>query len=337
MPPHVAAISAKTEDQRWLEGGVILIGRPALKEYLAGLRAGWRNGVGAWEWEKDIEKEIEWDGVFQSWQKPEPAPEPEAPSAPAQPQGRASIFRRAPPVNPAGNLTTAGGPATVAAAAKIPEQMHMPPNPLPPHPPLLLVPWTNYLGFKQIPYMIYNFFTERHRVREGAEAAYALITNQVRAFEPPLSPSESLEASSPELARELPPDTDFGLESESFYKNDYNKVPARQATQRAQYYKTLSERLTAARQFARGEREMTDEEKRSDKPIVTEDDLKAERRKRELRWHGGREGWEIVRPQAPVAWDPMWAGWLKVFDARTADELADAERKRMAAMEGEKK
>ncbi|CAK9786472.1 hypothetical protein CC85DRAFT_267135 [Cutaneotrichosporon oleaginosum] len=320
VPPQVAALSAKSEDQRWLEGGVVLVGRPALKEYLAGLRAGWRNGVDAWTWEKEIEDQLEWDTVFQTWVEPTPTPEGVDPAvAPAPAAARTSLFRRAPPAP-----TAAVGPG-----AAVPPHLHAPPSPLPPHPPLLLVPWTNYLGFAQIPYMIYNFFTERHRVREGAEAAYALITNQTRAFE---GPSKSTDADA-HLAPELPADTDFGADTERFYKKDYENVPARQAKQRQDYYRTLAERLESARQFARGERELTDEEKATDKPVVTEDDLRAERRKRELRWRGGREGWEIVRPSTPVAWDDAWAGWLRVFDARTADEIAEAERKRTAAME----
>jgi import inner membrane translocase subunit TIM54 len=319
VPPQVAALSAKSEDQRWLEGGVVLLGRPALKEYLAGLRAGWRNGVDAWTWEKEIEDQIEWDTVFQTWVPPtEGETDPAVTPAPAA--ARTSIFSRAAaPPRP----TAAVGPG-----AAVPPQWHAAPAQLPAHPPLLLVPWTNYLGFGQIPYMIYNFFTERERVKEGAEAAYALITNQTRAFEGPKPRTEDAH-----LAPELPSDLDFGLEGERFYKSDYEKVPQRQAKQRQDYYRSLGERLESARAFARGERELTDEEKASDKPVVTEDDLKAERRKRELRWRGGREGWEIVRPKTAVAWEDAWAGWLRVFDARTADEIAEAERKRNAAME----
>ncbi|GMK54662.1 hypothetical protein CspeluHIS016_0112480 [Cutaneotrichosporon spelunceum] len=319
-PPQVAAISAKSEDQRWLEGGVVLVGRPALKEYLAGLRAGWRNGVDDWTWEKEVESQIEWDGVFKNYENVEI----ELPPPPPPPQRSfwSRIFSRpgpqAIPAGPTSNTST------------VPAHMHEAPSPLPQHPPLLLVPWTNYLGFTQIPYMIYNFFTERHRVKEGAESAFALITNQTRAFEGPHKKDADGDA---HLSPELPSDIDFGVESEKFYKKEYDNITARQMGQRTEYYKSLGERLDAARQFARGERELTDEEKASDKPVVTEHDLVTERRKRELRWRGGREGWQIVRPSTPVAWEDAWEGWLRVFDARTVDEIAEAEGKRAAAFE----
>ncbi|KAL1409656.1 mitochondrial import inner membrane translocase subunit tim54 [Vanrija albida] len=296
-------LSPETVRQRELEGGTILIGRPSLKEYLAGLHLAYNNGVNEWVWEKEIDRAIKNDGVFDEPVTAAPdapaEPEPEAaPLTPATPNYTNLSFLSRPPPTPA-------VPAAAPAPAVIPEAWHAAPDQLPPQPPILLVPFHNHLGFKQIPFMIYDWFTERKRVQAGAEAAYALLTNEIRPF---VAPGEG-----------PTPDTDFDTKAESYYKNRYEGLPERTEQARKDYYKDLAPRLESARQFARGERGLTDEEKKSDKPIVTEDALREERRKKELRWLGAIEGFEIVRPEAPVAWDPKWNGWLRVFDTSKKD------------------
>ena len=49
--------------------------------------------------------------------------------------------------------------------------------------------------------------------------------------------------------------------------------------------------------------------------VVTEDDLREERRQRELRWHGNLEGFEVVRPDKEAAWDERFNGWLRLYVA----------------------
>lgn len=287
-----------TAAQRELEGGTILVGRPALKEYLSGLRAGWSGGVGEWSWEKDVTEDIKNDGVFDE-------PVMEAEQAPAAAAAAADVAAPAPSTTAPShtNLSFLARPLPSAVPPQqggqqqpiaIPEHLHAAPAQLPAQPPILLVPFVNHLGFKQIPHMIYDFFTERKRVKAGAEAAYALIMSQTRPMD---------EA-----------DSNFGIEAEQYYKKQYNQVPERNKKAQDEYYTELAKRIESARQFARGERDLTDDEKKSDKPIVTEEDLRAERLKRELRWHGGLEGWNIVKPATPVAWQPEWDGWLRVFE-----------------------
>ncbi|TXT06054.1 hypothetical protein VHUM_03527 [Vanrija humicola] len=284
-------LSPETVRQRELEGGTILIGRPSLKEYLAGLHLAYNNGVNEWVWEKEIDRAIKNDGVFDepvavAAEAPaESEPAAAAPATPAAPNYTNLSFLARPPAAPA-----APAPAWHAA-----------PDQLPAQPPILLVPFHNHLGFKQIPYMLYDWFTERKRVQAGAEAAYALITNEIRPF---VGPDEGA----------ANPDTDFDVKAESYYKSRYEGLPERTEHARKEYYKELAPRLESARQFARGERGLTDEEKKSDAPIVTEDALREERRKKELRWLGTMEGFEIVRPETPTAWDPKWHGWLRVYD-----------------------
>lgn len=294
-------LSPEAVRQRELEGGTILIGRPSLKEYLAGLHLAYNNGVNEWVWEKEIDRAIKDDGVFDEpvTAAPEAPVEPEpttaGDTAPASPNYTNLSFLSRPPPTPA--APAAAAPAPFA----IPDSWHAAPVQLPAQPPILLVPFHNHLGFKQIPFMIYDWFTESKRVQAGAEAAYALLTNEIRPF---VGPEEGAAS----------PDTAFDTKAESYYKNRYEGLPERTEQARKDYYKDLAPRLESARQFARGERGLTDEEKKSDKPIVTEDALREERRKKELRWLGAIEGFEIVRPETPTAWDPKWNGWLRVFD-----------------------
>jgi import inner membrane translocase subunit TIM54 len=91
------------------------------------------------------------------------------------------------------------------------------------------------------------------------------------------------------------------------------------ASSRKSYYKTLPERLAAARQLARGEREPTKEEQRT--PPPTEVELRAERLNKELRWRGEEEAWKIVGPGSGTSWDEKFRGVLKVFDEGTGEDL----------------
>lgn len=378
----------KTEKELLLEeqarnGGVVLMGRPTMKEYLAGLKMGWGNGVGEWKWEDSVKATLS-DEPFAEPATPTPptaatssedlsadvaasgdaAPAPAAglPAGGSQ-MAHVGLHNQAqklslPPVEDDepqhqkkswfGGLFGHGGKKQAVTPGvptpqqpqqpeepvkfSIPPNWHEPPHPLPPHAPVLLVDWCNHLGFKQIPYMIYDFFTEHKRVKAGAEAAYALITEQARPFRPPTSSST---ASTSSEFLETPPssetsqtpaegsvaghqggDLDFDVSYERYYKKDYAKTPAEVEKERKLYYEDkLPKRLEAARAFARGERELTAEEKKSDKPIETVQMLQEERHKKELRWEGNLEGWEIVRPETPVAWDERFNGWLHVYEA----------------------
>jgi import inner membrane translocase subunit TIM54 len=276
--------------QRELEGGTVLVGRHTLKEYMEGLRRGWTGGVDEWDWEKSVEQELKYDGVFEKAPEPvtEFAAEGENTVAPQQPAalpGTFSFLAKAPPPMAS---------STPSSQTAIPSSYHIPPYPLPPQAPILLLPFISHLGFKQVPYMVYDFFTERYRVQAGADAAIALIESQTR----PLVYS----------------DLEFDRNSEKYYKKDWVKLPTKTQEAREEYYKKLEPRLESVRQLARGERDLTDEEKKSDKPVTTEQDLIEERKKKEMRWKGQEEGFEIVRTDKEVTWDEKWEGWLNVFE-----------------------
>jgi len=303
----------KAMEQRELEGGVVLVGRASLKEYMEGLRRGWLMGVGEWDWEKEVEGKLVGDGVFEKpkeeLEKSFPPDEeniqhdsaiPPISSNPAPPVSAFSFLSRPPPPP----LPPQPIPSTPPS---IPSHLHIPPHPLPPHPPILLLPFTNHLGFKQFPYMIYDFFTERYRVQSGSDAAISLILGPTRPF------TNSTTITSDNNDNNNNNDLDFDRHSEQWYTKSFADLPNRINTARKDYYSALEPRLESARALDNGEREMTDAEKKSSRPVLTEIDLREERRKKELRWFGNEAGYEIVRKEKEVAWDDSFEGWLRVF------------------------
>ncbi|KAI9632091.1 inner membrane protein import complex subunit Tim54-domain-containing protein [Dioszegia hungarica] len=322
------AIDPAAVEANDLAGGVILIGRPSLKEYMEGLKRGWAGSVDEWVWEKEVEARMKGDGVFEG-----PASEvgeassgaefaadvPTTQSSGMSPTGLSFLNRPQPSLSSA---------SASQAGPQVPTHMHLPPNPLPPQPPLLLVPWTNHLGFQQIPYMIYDFFTEHRKVEEGAKLAYALICGHTRPFlasssssfptantssPSPFSSSEAPASTPGSLGPGLGSDLDFDRQAERYFKNDFDDLPARLQKAKDDYYPDLSARLADVRALAAGERELTDAEKKSTKPLVSEEDLRDERKKKELRWRGQVEGWGIVRKEQGVTYEDGWEGWLSVF------------------------
>ena len=313
--------------QRELEGGTVLIGRASLKEYMEGLRRGWMGGVDQWEWEKDVEEKLKGDGVFETLPTGSPddfvsdetlstpspnntltaiSPPPMSPPMPSSHLTTGLSFLARPPL-PTSSPFASQTPSSSAQTQVIPPAYHIPPHPLPPQPPILLVPFTSHLGFRQVPMMLYDFFTERFRVRSGAEAALALIESKTREMEGPPSSRSDLE---------------FDNKAERWYKKSFKEVPSRTEKARKDYYATLEPKIHDIRDLDEGKRQLTDAEQKSTKPLATEVDLRAERQKKELRWQGTEEGYEIVKPETPVAWDDSFEGWLQVFETPTSSYSA---------------
>lgn len=154
------------------------------------------------------------------------------------------------------------------------------------------VPKSNF-GFLQLPYMILDFFNERAKVRQGAQSALALIEGPTR-----------------DMHRE---DAEHWEEkSESWYNKTARQLPERLQKSRTEYYEAIKSRIDLARAYENGDREMTEEEKKANK-VERIQDIQAERLKKELRWKGSEEGWEIVKPETPATWRDRWEGWLKVY------------------------
>ncbi|KAJ7632974.1 inner membrane protein import complex subunit Tim54-domain-containing protein [Roridomyces roridus] len=259
-----------------LAGGIIIIGRPTFKEFMAGLKRGWTEPMDKVDAEEVLAQELENDGRFDEEDdelRPVPSPPP----------------------------TT-----TPEFSTPLPS--------IPPLPPLLLVPFTDIIGFTKIPLMIWQFFNRRHDVRAGAEAGYRLVLNQTRPFKPP--PDDAPEPLFSDIT--TPPkaegtsDLDFDVECEAYLQKSLSKLPAETEKAREKYYTELQKKLETARALSRATREPTKDEVQN--PPPTEVELRAERLKKEKRWRGDLQGWQIVDPTTKVAWDNRAKDALKVFD-----------------------
>ena len=314
-----------SEAQRELEGGTVLVGRASFKEYMEGLKRGWMGGVNPWSLEDDVKKRVEGDGVFDdpataalrdaaaaeqslaSADLNESTPTTPTPIS-SNPTGLGFLSRPTPPAFSPNSPNANGNTPT------IPAHLHLPPSPLPPQPPILFLPYTNHMGFKAFPYFIYQFFTERHRVQAGSEAALALIEANTRPFQSPTRSDEGVqtEEGTGKLIRQGG-DLDFDLEGESFIRKSFKKFPGQIETARKDYYEALKTRVESVMDLQAGRREMTDNEKSGKTKVEMIEEMKDERIKKEMRWCGGEDGYEIVKPEVPVVWDPRWDGWLRVF------------------------
>ncbi|KII88120.1 hypothetical protein PLICRDRAFT_110774 [Plicaturopsis crispa FD-325 SS-3] len=279
MPTLPSNSSPEVKRQRELDGGIVIVGRPAFKEYLAGLRRGWSEPLDKVDREETLAVSLSDDGRFDEVDDPntselggEPIPTPSRLAA-YSPLRRPEPPRAAPP-------------------SAIPASLNEPPSSIPQQPPLLLVSFTDLIGFTQIPLMLWDFFNQRHKVRSGAEAAYRLVEKSTR----PIDASTDL---------------DFSVESEAYYKSSLASTAEDIESARTKYYDALPAKLETARALARRTREPTKDEESH--PPPTEVELRAERLKKELRWRGDLEGWSIVKPDAPVSWDERFRDSLRVF------------------------
>ncbi|KAI5117309.1 hypothetical protein M0805_005537 [Coniferiporia weirii] len=298
-------LSREEERLRELAGGSIIMGRMTFKEYMEGLRRGWTESPDRVDREDALAHILESDGHFdepESDHTSELEGEPIPTASRLMSQQNALAFSS---LKHTSSSSPSGSSTPVSSSYDIP-----PPMTIPPQPPLLLVPFTNHIGFKQIPIMIANFFNQRAKVAAGSEAAYRLIMNQRRPITAPLSTPNPAPLFSPD-ERRPETDLDFDRLGESYYQSSLSSFLPDIAKAREEYYSSLSGRLTTARALARGEREPTKEEQSH--PPPSEVELRAERMKKEMRWRNDEEGWKIIRPDENVAWDERFRDTLTVF------------------------
>ncbi|KAI3619311.1 mitochondrial import inner membrane translocase subunit tim54 [Moniliophthora roreri] len=309
LPPNYPFRTLAEIRQHRLEGGVVIVGRPTWKEFMAGLKRGWTDGLEEVDHEETLARELQGDGRFD---EPEDVVEdkavevPEPKITPSNPPPLAALDYRLPQARPP-------PPPPAKSSSQVPDALNAPPPIIPLLPPILFVSFTNYLGFKQIPYMIWDFFNQRHKVRSGAEAGYRLVMNCTRPIDsPPTEEPKSLFSditTTPALVSKG--DLDMGKDAEAFYKKDLLKMPEEIEKERAKYYEALPEKLKTARALARGEREPTQEE--INNPPMTEVELRADRMKKEKRWRADETGWDIVRFDKEVEWDEKMKEALRLF------------------------
>lgn len=298
-----------------LDGGVVLVGRPTFKEYMAGLKHGWSDGLDKVDQDEVLARILENDTHFD---------EPEDPHDPAvgddsEATPKPLSHQNSPVFSPLQMHTAATASPSIRPSGSSLTQSQAPPAIIPPHPPILFVPFLNYIGISQIPLMIWGFFNQRHKALSGAQAGYALVVGVTRPIEVPESNTSSDFVSTSELAADGMPssvngeqgDLDFDKNVESYYKKSLSNFTSDIEKMRTKYYEGLPAKLATARELARGTREPTKEE--FENPPPSEVELRAERLKKERRWRDDIEGWEIINPAQSVAWDERFRNALRVF------------------------
>jgi import inner membrane translocase subunit TIM54 len=285
-----------------LQGGIVIVGRHTFKEFMAGLKKGWSSALEKLDREDSLARELADDGLFDERDDPPDVGASSSFDGPgATPSSSSAVY------SPLQHIQRQPSPPR-PVSQPLPPSVNTPPAVIPPHPPLLLISFTDYVGFSQIPHMLYDFFTQRYKVRAGAESAYRLIMNHTRPFAAPAFPNLDFTDT---LKLGEKSDFDFDKKAESYYKPSLASIPANIISARDKYYKSLPEALSTARELARGRRKLTKEEMND--PPKTEVELRAERLKKELRWRGDLEGWEIIKPDADVTWDERFRDVLNVF------------------------
>jgi import inner membrane translocase subunit TIM54 len=300
--------------KRELEGGIVLVGRPTLKEFMAGLKRGWTDGLESVDRDEELARVLEADDSHFDELPQDPvglsSVEDTLPSA-SEPHKFTSAFpsaRDSPVFSP---LRSSVQTPPVGQSGLPHASSHSPPSAIPPQPPLLLVPFLDYIGFKQIPLMIWDFFNQRQKVRSGAEAAYKAIMGASRLLQVPQASETESTIDGQQSESPAPGDLDFDRQVERYYNSSAHSIPADIETARQNYYAALPKRLATARELARGIREPTGEE--INNPPPTEVELRAERLKKEQRWRGDLAGWDIVKPSHDLDWDERFRGTLRVF------------------------
>ncbi len=301
--------------QRELDGGIVLIGRPTFKEFMTGLKRGWTSGLERVDREEELARALEDDTHFDELPE-EPIGLSNLGDSPLSFETPSASIIPSAHYSPISTLTTRvstkpqGAPEALVAS-----EYTLPPSVIPPQPPLLLVPFLDYIGFKQIPLMIWDFFNQRHKVRSGAKAGYKLVMAVSQPLHVP-DPVENLQESNrnDDISHHLPisrGDLDFNNRVELYYNKSTYSIPGDIEKAQQRYYEALPKKLATARELARGIREPTKDELNN--PPPTEVELRAERLKKEQRWRDDVEGWDIVRPSSYVAWDEKFIGVLHIF------------------------
>lgn len=319
--------------QRELDGGVVLVGRPALKEWAWALKEGWCTNIPtkAVDYDDRLATELAEDNAFDEVVPAEKqdeslnfvADEKDDTPSEASPvptpgfllptqAGFKSISQQA----MAWQRPPASGTAPVVAqtTSTEPEALLPPVSPIPAQPPICFVDYTNFIGWRNIPLKIGRFFNNRKEARIGAEAGLSIVLGtkrDAREFEP---------GSSGAVATEPPQggDLDWGLQEETYYPKYAAKTVDGIYKERENFYEALRRELKATREISRGEREPTKSEQRS--MPKTEIELRHDRFEKERQWRNSEQGYNIVKPDAGVQWDESWRGSLRVFRTRDAGE-----------------
>ncbi|KAI3623235.1 TIM54 [Malassezia furfur] len=314
--------------QRELDGAVVIVGRPALKEWAWAMKEGWDTEIPVKPVDHDeaLATRLSDDNTFEEDEPPasaqpvhvgtddeEPMPLPTKGFMLPSQVGFQSMNRNA--ASPFASRGTApAAPDTSADAAEAEQPKLAPPSSVPAQPPMCFVDFTNLVGWRNIPRRIVHFFNHRDDVRRGAELGLSIVLgtkNDAREFD----------VGAPGTISDRPPqggDLDWGLSEEDFYPRRFEKTPSEIVKDRERFYEALRDELKASREILRGEREPTRTEK-YEMPH-SEIELRDERFNKERDWQNLLHGYEILTPSAGVTWNESWRGSLRVLRPRSPDE-----------------
>ncbi|CED84375.1 Mitochondrial import inner membrane translocase subunit Tim54 [Phaffia rhodozyma] len=298
QPRTPTQLSPEQLIQRELDGGVMIIGRHTLKEYLDGLKKGWFEDRPDESWIDKLDRSIYEDPALKD-QEGSSSSLPEVPEASSKPPS--SLFS---PLGPP--RSTSPIAVQTPTSAELPP-LQPAPSMLPPLPPTILIPYHPELGFSSIPRSILSFFNTRADVKMGAEAAMAFILQEPsRDFQ---GPTNELV----ELGKEQGGDLDFDLEDGEWrVPGNFEKTPKQVEERMKTYYEGLPPKLKAVWELRKGTREPTDAEQRHP-PFSLEEYLEGQI-KRERRAKGDLAGYELLKKNSPLTWDDRFNAKWKVWD-----------------------
>jgi import inner membrane translocase subunit TIM54 len=339
------ALTPQAALQRELDGGIILVGRPAYKEYMWGLQQGWSRALPPRREDTDeplarllaedsafdevVPKKEDGEELFgdavpgedaasraaaaaasvadDEWQGEADGAGAPLPSRLGKGSLGVSSYLSS-PVSPAGRK-----PPPAEAAPSVAPELLAPPAQIPAQPPLVFADYVNLVGLRYMPRRLVGFFNERAKVRAGGEVALQLALGTVqtaREFDAPAQP------------RDGPPpqggDLDWGLRSDDFILPRFRKTQKLVEKQRKEFYDGLPRRLQDTRSLVRGEREATKME--TNDPPKSEAELREERFRKEREWRNTLEAYEVLRTEQGVAWSEAFRGALRVFERPAAGE-----------------
>lgn len=353
------ALSPQQQLQRELDGAVVVLGRPAYKEYMWSLREGWSRELPPQRQDLDepLANRLSDDGRFDEVPEegasrmdtevkaaPSTSGSTSASSSDLRPDEELDEIERrnraleasadadegaplpASSRGPMPNLmsSSASGPSSSRgsfkpAAPKVDPTLLAPPQQIPAQPPLLFVDYVNLAGWRQIPKRMVGFFYHRERMRQGGEYGLQIAL---------CDKSTAREFDAPVdhalgRVRDEPPqggDLDWGLQGEGVYPPRFHKILKRVEDEKESYYKELPRRLRDTRTLVRGQREPSRVEKND--PPKTEGELREERFKREKDWQSDEMGYAMLRTDEGVAWSEAFRGALRVLRRQREDKEA---------------
>ncbi|MCO5599869.1 hypothetical protein L7F22_053976 [Adiantum nelumboides] len=331
------SLTPQQQLQQELDGGVILVGRPAYKEWAWGLREGWTTRLPPKRQDLDDElaRILSDDGAFDEIEEPkkeilmedefeknnlaltsEDGVEPDGAGAPL-PSRLNSTGNRGPiSFNPAFQPINSSNSSTRQPKSNAEEEINVnpklleAPSEIPAQPPITFVDYVNLTGFRHVPRKIVGFFRHRDRFLLGGQAAMNLALgdkSNAREYEVVLSEEGQLASIEPPQGGDL----DWGLNSERFYLPKFNQTIKDVEKAKENFYSELKRRLQDTRSYVRGQRELTATEKND--PPKSESDLREERFRKEKEWRLLTQGYEILKPSVGVIWHPAFKTRLRVY------------------------